>query len=131
MELLKGRRSEEEEIVKSRLDKALLEIPLKYNYNYVVENDTVENAVAKITDILKLEAENSNEEEMKKAKEFDAEKHLTNILTDKVYRKILGHGDFKKILDKDFIDFKIQKLMFQLISLVLIKNQVNNYDELS
>lgn len=52
---LNGRQSESAEMIKQRLDKAMLEIPLKHNYQYVVENDTVENAVAKITDILEKE----------------------------------------------------------------------------
>lgn len=52
---LTGRQTEPTEIIKTRLDKALLEVPLKHNYQYVVENDTVENAVAKIADILAKE----------------------------------------------------------------------------
>lgn len=52
---LQGRRSESSELIKQRLDKALLEIPLKHSYQYVVENDSIENAAAKIIDILKKE----------------------------------------------------------------------------
>ncbi|AVP49739.1 guanylate kinase [Williamsoniiplasma luminosum] len=52
---LQGRQSEPLDVIKSRLDKAMLEVPLKHNYQYVVENDTVENAVEKITDILEKE----------------------------------------------------------------------------
>lgn len=52
---LQGRQSESQAVIKKRLDKAMLEVPLKHNYQYVVENDTVENAVAKITDILRKE----------------------------------------------------------------------------
>lgn len=52
---LQGRKSENLEIIKQRLDKALLEIPLKHSYQYVVENDAIDNAAAKIIDILKKE----------------------------------------------------------------------------
>ncbi|ATZ17074.1 guanylate kinase [Williamsoniiplasma luminosum] len=52
---LQGRQSEPLDVIKSRLDKAMLEVPLKHNYQYVVENDTVGNAVEKITDILEKE----------------------------------------------------------------------------
>ncbi|PPE06160.1 guanylate kinase [Williamsoniiplasma lucivorax] len=52
---LQGRQSEAPEVIKARLDKAMLEVPLKHNYQYVVENDTVENAVEKMTDILEKE----------------------------------------------------------------------------
>lgn len=51
-ERLRGRKSESSFIIKKRLDKALLEVPLKHNYQYVVENDTVDNAINKIHDIL-------------------------------------------------------------------------------
>lgn len=46
------RGTEGKEIIKQRLAKSLFEIPLKDNYQYVVQNDTVENAIAKVSDIL-------------------------------------------------------------------------------
>ncbi|KAF5276151.1 hypothetical protein FQR65_LT16469 [Abscondita terminalis] len=49
---LRSRGTEEESVIKKRLDKALIEIPLKHKYQYVIENDNVENAVAKIKDVL-------------------------------------------------------------------------------
>ncbi|SYV95438.1 guanylate kinase, partial [Mycoplasma putrefaciens] len=52
---IRGRQTESEEKIKARLDKALIEVPLKHNYDYVIENDNVANAVAKITDVLHLE----------------------------------------------------------------------------
>ncbi|WP_026389159.1 guanylate kinase [[Acholeplasma] multilocale] len=147
-----GRKSESEETLKARLDKAMLEIPLKHNYQYVVENDSVENAVAKITDI--LEHENAAEpngktmyqklnemvteivkesyqffvenweanvklladdaEEIEEAEDFDAEANLIEILTEQCYHKVLGHGDFKKLADKEYVIGQIQRLMFRI-----------------
>ncbi|WP_156006999.1 guanylate kinase [Spiroplasma tabanidicola] len=52
---LRRRGTEKEEIIKQRLDKALLEIPLKHKYKYVIEIDTVENAVEKVKDVLMKE----------------------------------------------------------------------------
>ncbi|EOA07057.1 Guanylate kinase [Mycoplasma yeatsii 13926] len=162
---IRGRQTETEDKVKARLDKALLEIPLKHNYQYVIENDSVDNAVAKITDVLHLEGltnikgptvyerlekiveeivkENymyfvnnwetnvkllaRNEKEKQEAKKFDAEKYLIKLLTRKVYHKVLGHGDFSKLLDKDFVDFKIQKLMFK-INFFSIEQKHHNHE---
>ncbi|WP_339020591.1 guanylate kinase [Spiroplasma endosymbiont of Atherix ibis] len=52
---LRKRGTESEEIIKQRLDKALLEIPLKHKYQYVIEIDSVENAVAKVKEVLTKE----------------------------------------------------------------------------
>ncbi|PPE04989.1 guanylate kinase [Entomoplasma ellychniae] len=149
---IKGRNSETDEVIKQRLDKALLEIPLKHSYDYVVENDSVENAVAKITDILireqcivsgeaskyeklveivneiveekylffvdhwkeNVQTAANKKEDIKQADSFDAKSKLVEILSNKVYKKVLAHGDFNKINSKEFIDFKIQKLMFKV-----------------
>ncbi len=51
-ERLRLRGTEGDDVIKQRLDKALIEIPLKHKYKYVIENDSVENAVAKIKDVL-------------------------------------------------------------------------------
>ncbi len=50
---IRGRRSEPEDIVAERLNKARSEMALKENYKYVVANDTVENASKAIIDIIK------------------------------------------------------------------------------
>ena len=50
---IRGRRSEPEDIVAQRLNKARSEMALKENYKYVVANDTVENASKAIIDIIK------------------------------------------------------------------------------
>ncbi|QHX36927.1 guanylate kinase [Spiroplasma sp. BIUS-1] len=52
---LRKRGTEKEEIIKQRLDKALLEIPLKHKYQYIIEIDSVENAVAKVKEVLAKE----------------------------------------------------------------------------
>ncbi|QEH62191.1 guanylate kinase [Spiroplasma chinense] len=52
---LRRRGTEKEEIIKQRLDKALLEIPLKHKYQYVIEIDSVDNAVAKVREVLTKE----------------------------------------------------------------------------
>ncbi|AHI53199.1 guanylate kinase [Spiroplasma culicicola] len=52
---LRSRGTEQEDIIKQRLDKALLEIPLKHQYQYVIEIDSIENAVAKVKDVLTKE----------------------------------------------------------------------------
>jgi len=50
---IRGRRTEPEEVVKERLDKARKEIATKDEYKYVVENDDVELAKEKISQIIR------------------------------------------------------------------------------
>ena len=50
---IRGRRSEPEDIVAQRLNKARSEMELKKNYKFVVTNDTIENASKAIIDIIK------------------------------------------------------------------------------
>ncbi|WP_338971518.1 guanylate kinase [Spiroplasma endosymbiont of Panorpa germanica] len=52
---IKKRGTESSKIIKQRMDKALLEIPLKWHYQYVIENDNLVNAVDKIKDVLQKE----------------------------------------------------------------------------
>ena len=54
---IRGRRSEPEDIVAQRLNKARSEMELKKNYKYVVTNDTIENASKAIIDIIKSVSE--------------------------------------------------------------------------
>lgn len=49
---IRGRRSEEEEIVNLRMEKARREMLLKDNYPHVIENNIIENAAEKITKII-------------------------------------------------------------------------------
>lgn len=50
---IRGRRTEKEEIIKERLDKATREMATKDNYKYVVVNDEVLKAKEKIAKIIK------------------------------------------------------------------------------
>ncbi len=50
---IRGRRTEEEEIVQMRLSKARQEMNLQDKYQYVVVNDSVDNAKDKIAEIIK------------------------------------------------------------------------------
>ncbi|ATZ18595.1 guanylate kinase [Williamsoniiplasma somnilux] len=150
---LQGRQSETPEVIKQRLDKALLEVPLKHTYQYVVENDTVENAVAKITDI--LEKENAAQSDgptvfdrlkvmmgnlvennymffvenwemnvkilrdngvitTEEFNDFDAKEKMINILTARLYHRVLAHGEFSDLLDRDFVENQVQRLMFKI-----------------
>ena len=52
---LKSRGTESDEIIKERYEKACREIGLAYLYNYIVVNDTVENAADKIMAIIRSE----------------------------------------------------------------------------
>ncbi|WP_338956076.1 guanylate kinase [Spiroplasma endosymbiont of Polydrusus cervinus] len=52
---IRGRKSEPEEVLQARLAKAADELPLQSNYNYVVVNNTVEQAVTEIKAILEQE----------------------------------------------------------------------------
>ena len=52
---LKRRGTEDEEKIKERYEKACREIGLAYMYNYIVVNDTVENAADKIMAIIRSE----------------------------------------------------------------------------
>ncbi|MFQ6862159.1 MAG: guanylate kinase [Beduini sp.] len=53
---IRGRRTEEEDIVRQRLDKAKREIATQNEYKYVVCNDDVEEAKNKIAKIIKMNA---------------------------------------------------------------------------
>ncbi|WP_041139134.1 guanylate kinase [Beduini massiliensis] len=53
---IRGRRTEEEDIVRQRLDKAKREIATQNEYKYVVCNDDVEEAKNKIAEIIKMNA---------------------------------------------------------------------------
>lgn len=52
---LKGRGTESEEVIKQRIEKAKKEINLAYKYDYIVINDTVENASDRIMAIIRAE----------------------------------------------------------------------------
>jgi guanylate kinase len=52
IERLKVRGSETEESIKKRMEKAEIELNQMEKYDYVVVNDTVENAVNQIKDII-------------------------------------------------------------------------------
>ena len=51
-----GRGTEEEEVINKRMAQAAKELPFAGEYDYLVENDTVENAVAKIHAIMLSES---------------------------------------------------------------------------
>ncbi len=52
-ERIRGRKTESEEIIKERIEKARREIPEKYNYHYIVLNDRVERAADEIKSIIR------------------------------------------------------------------------------
>lgn len=52
-ERIRGRKTESEEIIQERIEKARREIPEKYNYHYIVLNDRVERAADEIKSIIK------------------------------------------------------------------------------
>lgn len=61
---IRGRRSEEEEIIKARLGKAKRELVLKKNYQFVILNDNVNRASDEISRIisLKIQANNASDD---------------------------------------------------------------------
>lgn len=52
---LRGRGTENEEVIKERIEKAKKEIDLAYKYDYIVINDTVDNAADRIMAIIRAE----------------------------------------------------------------------------
>lgn len=52
---LRGRGTESEEVIKERIEKAKKEIDLAYKYDYIVINDTVDNAADRIMAIIRAE----------------------------------------------------------------------------
>ncbi len=52
-ERIRGRKTESEEAIAERLEKARAELPLASKYKYVVLNDSVERAAKEIADIIK------------------------------------------------------------------------------
>jgi len=87
---IQGRATEPHEVIKARLAKALVEIPQKNNYQYVVKNDTVENAVAKITDIFIREG--ISDYPVTDSAYFKVEKLAAQILKEKygLFLEIIG-----------------------------------------
>ncbi|WP_342269020.1 guanylate kinase [Spiroplasma endosymbiont of Aspidapion aeneum] len=78
---LRGRGTETEAIIRQRLNKALLEIPLKHNYQYAVILDTIENTISKIRDILLKE--NCLEEDYKNSYYYKMTSKIEKILKEK------------------------------------------------
>lgn len=54
-ERLRGRGTEEDDVISKRLDRAKAEFKFIEKYNYVLENDTVENAVRRLHSIITAE----------------------------------------------------------------------------
>ena len=54
-ERLRGRGTEADEVISKRLDRAKAEFKFIEKYNYVLENDTVENAVKRLHSIITAE----------------------------------------------------------------------------
>lgn len=52
---LKSRGTESEEVIQSRIEKAKRELHLAYKYDYIVVNDTVDNAADRIMAIIRAE----------------------------------------------------------------------------
>ena len=52
---LKSRGTESEEVIQSRIEKAKRELGLAYKYDYIVVNDTVDNAADRIMAIIRAE----------------------------------------------------------------------------
>lgn len=73
-ERLQNRGTESLEIVKERCEKAKREVELAYLYDYIVVNDTVENAADKIMAIIRAE-------------------HAKTVRTISEYKKLLLNGD--------------------------------------
>jgi len=78
---IQNRATEPHDVIKERLAKALVEIPLKRNYQYIVRNDTIENAIAKMTDIFIREG--ITDYLVTDSIYFTVEKYATEILTEK------------------------------------------------
>jgi len=78
---IQNRATEPHNVIKDRLAKALIEIPLKRNYQYVVRNDTIENAIAKMTDIFIREG--ITDYLVTDSVYFTVEKYTSEILTEK------------------------------------------------
>lgn len=57
---IRGRKSETEEVIHNRLEKAKKELLLESRYQYVVLNDTPQNAASKIASIIKDKLNNLN-----------------------------------------------------------------------
>ncbi|AGR42397.1 guanylate kinase [Spiroplasma diminutum] len=77
---LRKRGTEKEEIIKQRLDKALLEIPLKHKYQYIIEIDSVENAVAKVKEV--LTKENTLKIDQSQSKYFKLKNKVEQIVSE-------------------------------------------------
>lgn len=52
-ERIRRRKSESDEVIKARVDKARSEMGLKYNYHYIVLNDDVDRAASEIKNIIR------------------------------------------------------------------------------
>ena len=72
---LRGRKTEDEEIIKKRMDTVKEELELSTIYKYTIENDEVENALCKLQAVYDYEkrAENSSEKEVEPVTNSESE----------------------------------------------------------
>ncbi|AUM62914.1 guanylate kinase [Spiroplasma monobiae] len=113
---LRKRGTEKEEIIKQRLDKALLEIPLKHKYQYIIEIDSVENAVAKVKEV--LAKENTLSVDPSTSKYFKLKTKVAEIVTDQYEFFVNNWRENVKKVGGDSIDpsFDFKNYLVELLT---------------
>ncbi|WP_338983967.1 guanylate kinase [Spiroplasma endosymbiont of Othius punctulatus] len=112
---LRKRGTESEEIIKERLNKALLEIPLKDQYSYVIENDEISDVIAKIHDVLLYEdaiATGTSEDSYR----YVLEQEVMSYVNDKYSFFIEGWKSNLKMNKIKFDEAVIEEYLFKFIA---------------
>ncbi|AGR41531.1 guanylate kinase [Spiroplasma taiwanense] len=127
---LRKRGTEKEDIIKQRLDKALLEIPLKHKYQYVIEIDSVDNAVAKVKEVLLKEG--TLEKDPMTSKFEKLKKDVFRIIGEQYHffvqnwkENVIKVGETEIDKDFDFKKYLVDLLTNKIYSHVLASEQLS------
>ncbi|AKX33842.1 guanylate kinase [Spiroplasma litorale] len=130
---LRNRGTENEEVIKQRLDKALLEIPLKHKYQYVITIDSVEDAVEKVKEV--LTKEDTLEKDWKTSKYYKLNEDVKKIITDQYMflvdnwkDNVIHLDNFKDIKSFNFLEYLINFLTEKIYKFVLAHEELKSLE---
>ncbi|ASP27948.1 guanylate kinase [Spiroplasma corruscae] len=130
---LRNRGTENEEVIKQRLDKALLEIPLKHKYQYVITIDSVDDAVKKVKDVLLKE--NTLSMDWKESKYYKLKEDIKKVIIDQYMflvnnwkDNVIHLDDFKEDKDFNFEEYLVNFLTEKIYKYVLAFKEIEYLD---
>ncbi|AKU79423.1 guanylate kinase [Spiroplasma turonicum] len=133
---LRNRGTENNEVIKQRLDKALLEIPLKHKYQYVITIESVEDAVNKVKEVLLKE--NTLHEDWKNSKYYKLKEDVKKIIIEQYMflvnnwkDNVIHLDDYKENNNFDFEEYLINFLTQKIYKYVLAYEELVCLDNFS